>query len=161
MTLQTDQKLSKNQTAEQYATVIVKLPAKCSASNPSWVKALNDKSPTIVTPIITVRPDGAGEQVAPSECLAPPDQAAPWSPCLAGSYEGIASAKPPLVVEITVRLPKSKSLIHQGALAKTEDFTDPVQKTPTNGIRGGPEQGGRRLRHVCMKSLTKKTIPAS
>ncbi len=41
-------------------------------------------------------------------------------------------AKPPLVKENTIRLPKSKSLIHQGALAKTEDLTDPVQKTPTN-----------------------------
>ncbi len=60
------------------------------------------------------------------------------SPSLAGSYEGIASAKPPLVKEITVKLPKSKSLIHQGALEtttddrKTKDLTDPMQETPTN-----------------------------
>ncbi len=62
VTSQTDQKLSKNQTVEQH-TMIVKLPAKHSASNPSWVKALNDKSPTIVTPVIMVQPDGAGEQM--------------------------------------------------------------------------------------------------
>ncbi len=35
VTLQTDQKLSKNQQTEQYATMIVKLPAKHLASNPS------------------------------------------------------------------------------------------------------------------------------
>ncbi len=71
-TLQTDQKLSKNQTTKQYAAMIVKLPAKCSASSPLQVKALNDKSPTIVTPIITVQLDGAGEKVTPLECLTPP-----------------------------------------------------------------------------------------
>ncbi len=54
MTSQTDQKLSKNQTVEQHAAVIVKLLAKHLASNPSRVKALNNKSPTIVTPIIMV-----------------------------------------------------------------------------------------------------------
>ncbi len=54
-TLQSDQKLSKNQTADQQdAMIVVKLPAKRSASNPLWVKASNGKSPTIVTPILTV-----------------------------------------------------------------------------------------------------------
>ena len=67
------------------------------------------------------RLDGAGDQAAPLECLAPPDEAALQSPSLAGSYEEIASAKPPLVKENTVRLPKSKSLIHQGALATAKD----------------------------------------
>ena len=53
-TSQTDQKLSKNQTADQQdATIVVKLPAKRLASNPLWVKASNEKSPTIVTPILT------------------------------------------------------------------------------------------------------------
>ncbi len=51
-TSQSDQKLSKNQTVEQYA-MIVKLPAKRSASNPLWAKALDKESPTIVTPILT------------------------------------------------------------------------------------------------------------
>ncbi len=143
MTLQTDQKLSKK-TAEQYATMIVKLPAKRSASNPSQVKASNDKSPTIVTPIITVRPDGAGEQVLGT----PPGETAPWSSSLAGGFEGIASAKPPLVTEITVRMPKSKSLIHQGALVKTKDLTDPVQETPTNRNKGA--QTRRETPKVCM-----------
>ncbi len=131
-TSQTDQKLSKNQTAEQYAAMIVKLPAKRSASNPSHAKALNDKSPTIVTPIIMVQPGGAGEQTL----SVPPGKMAPWSSSLAGGFKGIASAKPPLVMEITIRMLKSKSLIHQGALAKTEDLTDPVQKTPTNRNEG-------------------------
>ncbi len=51
-------------------------------------------------------------------------------------------AKPPLVKEITVRLLKSKSLIHQGALEtatdnkKTKDLTDPMQETPTNRNEG-------------------------
>ncbi len=130
-TIMTSRLETKQESTVQH-TVIVKLPAKHSASSPSWVKALNDKSPTIVTPIITVQPDGAGEQV-PS---APPDEMAPWSPRLAGSYEGIATAKPPPVMEITVRLPKSKSLIHQGALAKTKDLIDPVQETPTNRNEG-------------------------
>ncbi len=68
-----------------------------------------------------VQPDGAGEQAAPLECLTPPDQAAPWSPYLEGSYKGIAMAKPPLVMENTVWLPKSKSLEQQGALEPTQD----------------------------------------
>ncbi len=118
---------TKQESTVQHAA-IVKLLAKCLASNPSWVKALNNKSPTIVTPIITVRPDGAGEQ-APST---PPDKMVPWSPGLAGSFERIASAKPPLVMEITIRILKSKSLIHQGASAKTKDLIDPVQETPTD-----------------------------
>ncbi len=33
-------------------------------------------------------------------------------------------------------MPKSKSFIHQGALAKTKDLTDPVQETPTNRNEG-------------------------
>ncbi len=52
---------------------------------------------------------------------APLDEAALWSPSLAGRYEGIALVKPPLVKEITVWLPKSKSLIHQGASDPTQD----------------------------------------
>ncbi len=51
------------------------------------------------------------------------------SPCLAGSFEGIASvktvdlaAKPPLGKEITVRLPKCKSPVpSQGALGPKPD----------------------------------------
>ncbi len=43
------------------------------------------------------------------------------SPCLAGSFEGIATAKPPLVKEITIWLPKCKSLEVQGALEPTKD----------------------------------------
>ncbi len=50
-------------------------------------------------------------------------------------------AKPPLVKEITIRIPKSKSLIHQGASAKTKDLTDPVQETPTTRNEGA--QTGR------------------
>ncbi len=117
VTSQSDQKLSKNQiTAPDI--VVVRLPTtKRSASNPLQAKASDDKSPTIVTPIIMVRPDGAGEQAY----TAPPDEAALWSPSLAGSYEDIASAKPPLVKENIIQLPKSKSLIHQGALETVKD----------------------------------------
>ncbi len=43
------------------------------------------------------------------------------SPCLAGSLKGIATAKPPLVKEITVWLPKCKSPEVQGALKPTKD----------------------------------------
>ncbi len=70
-----------------------------------------------MTPIITVRPDGALDKAHST----PFDKAALQSPSLAGSYERIALAKPPLVKEITVRLPKFKSLIHQGALDSTRD----------------------------------------
>ncbi len=52
---------------------------------------------------------------------APFDEAALQSPSLAGRYKGIALAKPPLVKEITVWLPKFKSLIHQGALDSSQD----------------------------------------
>ncbi len=114
-TSQSDQKLSKNQTSD---IVVVRLPTtKRSASNLLQAKALDNKSPTIVTPIITVRPDRALDKVH----SAPFDEAALRSPSLAGRYEGIALAKPPLVKEITVRLPKFKSLIHQGALDPTQD----------------------------------------
>ncbi len=88
-TSQSDQKLSKNQTGEQYGATIVKLLVKHLASNPSWAKALNGESPTIVTPILTVehqlryfplgttavmnaRLDGAGEQtlsISPAKWL--------------------------------------------------------------------------------------------
>ncbi len=49
-----------------------------------------------------VRSDGALDKAH----SAPFDEAALWSPTLAGRYEGIALAKPPLEKEITVRLPK-------------------------------------------------------
>ncbi len=102
-----------------------------SASNPLRAKAANDKSPTIAIPIITVLhqssgsrgvhevmnewPDGTGEQAPP------PGETALWSPCLAGSFERIAVAKPPLVKEITIQLPKCKSPEVQGALEPTKD----------------------------------------
>ncbi len=70
-----------------------------------------------MTPIITARPDGALDKAL----SAPFDKTALRSPSLAGSYEGIASAKPPLGKENTVWLPKSKSLKHQGALDPTQD----------------------------------------
>ncbi len=84
---------TKQESTVQDAMVVVKLPAKHSASNPLWVKASNDKSPTTVTPIIMVRLDGAGEQV-PST---PPGEMALQSLCLSESFERIASAKPSLL----------------------------------------------------------------
>ncbi len=78
---------------------------------------------------------------------APPGKMAPWSSSLTGGFKGIASAKPPLVMEITVRIPKSKSLI-QGASVKTEDLIDPVQKTPTN--RNERAQTRQETPKVCM-----------
>ncbi len=88
--------------------------------------------------VTNARPDGTGEQAL----SAPPGETALWSPRLVGSYKGIAMVKPPLVKEITVRLPKSKSLERQGALEptkdaqKTQDLTDPVQETPTTRNEG-------------------------
>ncbi len=114
MTSQSDQKLSKNHTGSQEPAV-VRLPAGPSTSNLLQAKA-NGKSPTIVTPSITAlrqsrpslgefqaavtneRPVGTGEQAL----SASPAFTALWSPCLAGSFEGIAAAKPPLGKEITV-----------------------------------------------------------
>ncbi len=134
-TSQSDQKLSKNHPGSQESVVVIKLPAEHLTSNPLWAKA-NDKSPTIAIPSITAlhesrpslgefqatvtneRPLGAGEQAPIS---APPGEIALRSPCLAGSFEGIAAAKPPLVKEITVRLPKCKSPEAQGALEPTQD----------------------------------------
>ncbi len=96
----------------------------------------NDKSPTIAIPGITVlrqsRPSlgefqaavmnewplGTGEHPPIGD---PPGETALRSPCLAGSFEGIATVKPPLVKEITVRLPKCKSPEAQGALEPTQD----------------------------------------
>ncbi len=68
---------------------------------------------------------GTGEQVL----NAPPAFTALRSPCLTGSFEGIASvktvdlaAKPPLGKEITIRLPKCKSPVpSQGALGPKPD----------------------------------------
>ncbi len=119
-TLQSDQKPSKNQTEDQQdVEIVIKLPTKHLASSPLWVKAVNNKSPTIVTPILmaehqlrhfplgttavtNARLNGTGEQTL----SVPPGKMAPWSPSLAGSCKGIASAKPPLVKEITVDEPR-------------------------------------------------------
>ncbi len=140
-TSQSDQELNKNHTGSQEPAV-VRLPAGPSTSNLLQVKA-NGKSPTIVTPSITAlrqsrppttefqaavtneRPVGTGEQAL----NAPPAFTALRSPCLAGSFEGIASvktvdlaAKPPLGKEITVQLPKCKSPVpSQGALGPKPD----------------------------------------
>ncbi len=84
------------------------------------------------------QPYGAGEQVL----SALPGKMAPQSSSLAGGFEGIATAKPPLVKENTIRLPKSKSLTQQGALEptkdaqKAKDLTNPMQETPTNRNEG-------------------------
>ncbi len=132
-TSQSDQKLSKNQTSD---VVVIRLPTtKHSASNLLQAKASNDKSPTIVTPIITVRPDGALDKAH----SAPFDEVALRSPSLAGRYEGIALAKPPLVKEITVWLPKSKSLIHQGASDPTQDDQKAVgqEAASAQGVKRG------------------------
>ncbi len=142
----TSRQETKQELAVQH-TVIVRLLTKHSVSNPSWVKALNDKSPTIVTPIITVRLDGAGEQML----SIPPGKTAPQSSSLAGGFEGIASAKPPLVMEITIRIPKSKSLIHQGASAKTKELIDPMQETPTNRNEGARTRW--EMPKVCMYEI--------
>ncbi len=94
--------------------------------------------------VTNAQSDGAGEQTL----SVPPDETASQSPSLAGSYEGIASAKPPLVKEITIRIPKSKSLIHQGGSAKTKDLTDPMQETPTDRNEGA--RTGQVTPKVCM-----------
>ncbi len=60
------------------------------------------------------------------------------SPCLAGSFEGIAlaetvdlAAKPPLGKEITVRLPKCKSpLPSMGALGPKPVYTKKIEDEP-------------------------------
>ncbi len=132
-TLQSDQKLSKNHPGSQEPAV-VRLPAGLSTSNSLRAKA-NDRSPTIAIPSIMAlcqsrpsfgefqaavtneRPVGAGERAY----TAPPDGTALQSPCLAGSFEGIAMAKPPLVKENTIRLPKCKSPKALGALEPTKD----------------------------------------
>ncbi len=79
ITLQSDQELSKDHPGSQDAVIVLRLPAKHLASNLLQAKVANDKSPTIVIPIITVlcqlsgssgvhavmnkQPDGTGEQV--------------------------------------------------------------------------------------------------
>ncbi len=76
----------------------------------------------------------------------PPGETAPRSSSLTGGYEGIATAKPPLVKEITVRLPKSKSLTQQGALEptkdnqKTKDLTNTCARDPYHQEQGGPNR---------------------
>ncbi len=141
-TSQSDQRLSKNHTGSQEPAV-VRLPAGPSTSSLLQVKA-NGKSPIIATPSITAlrqsrppfkpefqaavtngRPVGTeGDTLSASTAFT-----ALRSPCLAGSFEGIASVKtvdlatkPPLGKEITVRLPKCKSPVpSQGALGPKPD----------------------------------------
>ncbi len=104
-TSQSDQELTKNHTGSQEPAV-VRLPAGPSTSSLLQVKA-NGKSPTIATPSITAlrqsrppttefqaavtneRPVGTGEQAL----NAPPAFTALRSPCLTGSFEGIASVE--------------------------------------------------------------------
>ena len=121
-TLQSDQELIKNHTGSQ-EPVVVRLPTGPSMSSLLQVKA-NGKSPTIATPSIMAlcqsrppfkpefqaavtngQPVGTeGDMLSASTAFT-----ALRSPCLAGSFEGIASvktvdlaAKPPLGKEITV-----------------------------------------------------------
>ncbi|KAK0226783.1 hypothetical protein EDD85DRAFT_958544 [Armillaria nabsnona] len=61
------------------------------------------------------------KEQAPS---APSDEAAPRSPCLAGSFEGIALVKPPLGTENTARTPKSKSPRRRETSEKHPDKDD-------------------------------------
>ncbi len=143
-TSQSDQELRKNHTGSQEPAV-VRLPAGPSTSNPLWVK-VNGKLPTIVTPSITAlhqsrppikefqaavtneRPVGTEELAfdAPS-----PAFTALRSPCLAGSFEGIAMAKPPLGKEITVCLPKCKSpLPSSGALGPKPVYAKKIEDEP-------------------------------
>ncbi len=145
-----NQELIKNHTGSQEPAV-VRLPAGPSTSNLLQAKA-NGKSPTIATPSITAlrqsrppttefqaavtneRPVGTGEKVL----NAPPAFTALWSPCLAGSFEGIASvetvdlaAKPPLGKDITVRLPKCKSPVpSQEALGPKPVYAKKIEDEP-------------------------------
>ncbi len=136
-TSQSDQKLSKNHTGSQ-EPVVVRLPAGPSTSNLLQAKA-NGKSPTIVTPSITVLrqsrpPSGEFQGAVTNKRLVRTEGQAPSastaftalrSPCLAGSFKGIAMAKPPLGKEITVQLPKCKSPVPlQGALGPKPDDAD-------------------------------------
>ncbi len=149
--MQSDQELSKNQIPAQDVEIVIRLPTKHSASNLLQAKAANDELPTIATPStplhqsrpISSRPaavmnvamrTGAGEQAPPLEGLAPPGETALRSPCLAGSFEETAAAKPPVVKENTVRLPKCKSLRQQGALEPTKDN----KNTQDNELTGQP-----------------------
>ncbi len=139
-TSQSDQELSKNHTGSQEPAV-VRLPTGPSTSNSLRAKA-NGKLPTIATPSIMAlhqsrppmmefqaavtneRPVGTGEALSVL-----PAFTALRSPCLAGSFEGIASVKtvdlavkPPLGKEITIWLPKCKSPVpSQGALGPKPD----------------------------------------
>ncbi len=63
----------------------------------------------------------------------PPGETALGSPCLAGSYEEIASAKPPLVKEITIRMPRTTNQL--GPLVKTETRTVGYAMAPTDGTQ--------------------------
>ncbi len=150
-TSQSDQELTKNHTGSQEPAV-VRLPAGPSTSSLLQVKA-NGKSPTIATPSITAlrqsrppfkpefqaavtngRPVGTGEKAL----NAPPAFTALRSPCLAGSFEGIASVeavdlatKPPLGKEITVRLPECKSpVLSQGALGPKPVYAKKIEDKP-------------------------------
>ncbi len=67
---------------------------------------------------------------------APPGEMALQSPCLAGSFERIAAAKPPLVKEITIRLPKCKSPEAQGAWEPTKD----AKKVKERRVDPGPRR---------------------
>ncbi len=136
------------------------------------------KSPTIATPSIMAlhqsRPPTTEFQAAVTNerpvwdreqaLNTPPAFTALQSPCLAGSFEGIAvsqdswelAAKPPLGKEITVCLPKSKSpLPSSGALGPKPVCTKKIEDEPesskcprpvANACRdaGRLEDGGER-----------------
>ncbi len=143
-TSQSDQELRKNHTGSQ-EPVVVRLPAGPSTSNLLQTK-VNGKSPTIATPSITAwhqsrppttefqatvmnaRPVGMGELAFDAPSLA---FTALRSPCLAGSFEEIATAKPPLGKEITVCLPKCKSpLPSAGALGLKPVYAKKIEDEP-------------------------------
>ncbi len=156
LTTRQEAKEESKQNAEAGETLAEPL-AKRSASTSSQEKALNDKLPTIATPIIMARPDGAREQASDTSLdeAAPwenPEEA-PWSPSCTRSFEGIATVKPPLVMEFPALKPKSKSPAQQGAWVEettgkenpvpgeapskgTLSTNDPVQETPNDRNEG-------------------------
>ncbi len=136
---------TRNKTKEELKQDVgITQPTKCSASNSLQAKAANDKAPTIVPPIITVRappsdsldvrataqlqPDGADKVLrADSEKAALHNSnVSPWGHSHAEDLEANTSAQPPLITESHARRSEFKSPLEEALMEHT-------MKTVRNG----------------------------
>ncbi len=175
-TIRNETKEESKQAAGAAAPKTVQL-AKHSASSSSQVKALDEESPTIVTPTLTVihqsRPSpsedtavmtarlGRAEQELHSnsdEVTSSIDEVPPWGSSHAASIEANTMVPPPLVTEHYTEVLKSKSPSKAEALMKTKDIVTGIETQKVTRDPIGPEgddRAGKTIHSVQVESAAR------